>query len=109
MAASTTLQRRFGKIVNRNAAVSRSIRIRSRKFAVICTMSCFSRDSSTSTTSSVSDTAPDSAGRRQHITKKKLRMPQANRKAIREPKSVSVRSIMTSAARCGIATASSRQ
>ena len=88
--AAITDQRRFGKIVNRNATVSRSITIRSTKFAVICTTSCLNRDSSTSTTTSVSDSAPDSAGRRSSAMKKKLRMPQDSRKPMREPKSVSV-------------------
>ena len=107
--AEITDQRRFGKIVNRNATVSRSITIRSMKFAVICTTSCLNFDSSTSTTTSVSDSAPDSAGRRNNAMKKQLRMPQVSRKPMRPPKSVSVRTMMTSAARCGIATASSRQ
>ncbi len=88
--AKITDQRRFGKIVNRNAAVSRSITIRSTKFAVICTTECFSCDSSTSTTTSVSDSAPDRAGRRNSVMKKKFRMPQDSRKPVREPKSVSV-------------------
>src|SRR5262245_44752005 len=107
MAASTTLKRRFGKIVNRNAAVSRSITIRSTKFAVICTTSCLSRDSSTSSTTSVSDSAPDSAGRRSSAIQKKFKMPQDNRKPVREPKSVSVENIKASAASCGAATADS--
>ena len=95
--------------MNRNAAVSRSITIRSTKFAVICTMSCLSRDNSTSTTTSVSDSAPDSAGRRSSAIQKKFRIPQDNRKPVREPKSVSVCSMTASAASCGAATASSRQ
>ena len=57
----------------------------------------------------VSDSAPDSAGRRSSVIQKKLRMPQASRKDRREPKSVSVSYISASAARCGAATASSRQ
>ncbi len=89
-AAPITDQRRLGKIVKRNAAVSRSITIRSTKFAVICTMSCLSRDSRISTTTSVSDSAPDSAGRRNSVIQKKFRMPQDSRKPVREPKSVSV-------------------
>ena len=103
-AADITDQRRLGKIVNRNAAVSRSITIRSTKFAVICTMSCLSRDSSTSTTTSVSDSAPDSAGRRSSAIQKKFRMPHDSRKPVREPKSVSVCSMTASAARWGAAT-----
>ncbi len=104
----STDQRRCGKIVNRNAAVSRSITIRSTKFAVICTMSCLSRDSSTSTTTRVSDSAPDSAGRRSSAIQKKFRIPHDSRKPARA-KSVSVWSMMASAARCGAATASRRQ
>ncbi|MGY3289862.1 hypothetical protein ACVWW5_002560 [Bradyrhizobium sp. LM3.4] len=107
--ARTTDQRKFGKIVNRNATVSRSIIIRSMKLTVICTTSCFRRDSSTSTTTMVSDNAPDSAGRRSSAIQKKLRMPQASTKASRAPKSVSVSYISASAARWGAATASSRQ
>src|SRR6202048_608928 len=89
-AAEITDQRRLGKIVNRNAAVSRSITIRSTKFAVICTTSCLSRDSSTSTTTSVSDSAPDHAGRRSNAIQKKFRMHPDNRKPVRELRSVSV-------------------
>ncbi len=89
-AADITDQRRLGKIVNRNAAVSRSITIRSTKFAVICTMSCLSRDSRISTTTSVSDSAPDKAGRRSSAIQKKFRMPHDSRKQMREPRSVSV-------------------
>jgi hypothetical protein len=107
--AAITDQRRLGKIVNRNEAVSRSITIRSTKFAVICTMSCLSRDNSTSTTTSVSDNAPDSAGRRNSAMKKKFKIPHDSRKQVREPKSVSVCSMTASAASCGAATASSRQ
>src|SRR5947209_7007166 len=107
--APITDQRRFGKIVNRNATVSRSIIIRSMKLTVICTTSCLSRDSSTSTTTIVSDNAPDNAGRRSSVIQKKLRMPQASANERREPKSVSVSYIRPSAARCGAATASSRQ
>ncbi len=90
MTAPITDQRRLGKIVNRNAAVSRSITIRSTKFAVICTTSCLSRDNSTSTTTMVSDSAPDSAGRRNSAIQKEFRMPQDNRKPRRETKSISV-------------------
>ena len=108
-AASSTDQRKFGKIVNRNAAVSRSITIRSTKFAVICTTSCLSRDSSTSTTTSVSDSAPDSAGRRNSAMKRKFRMPHDSTKPRREPKSTSVCSMIASAAMCGAATAERRQ
>jgi len=89
-AAEIADQRRSGKIVNRNAAVSRSITIRSTKFAVICTMSCLSRDSSTSTTTSVSDSAPDSAGRRNSAIQKKFRIPQDSKKPARAGNSVSV-------------------
>src|SRR5246127_4037250 len=106
--AEITDQRRFGKIVNRNAAVSRSITIRSTKFAVICTTSCLSRDNSTSTTTMVSDSAPDSAGRRNSAIQKKFRMPQDRRKPRREPKSVSVCSIKARAAKWGAATADRR-
>src|SRR5271169_1832449 len=89
-AVDITDQRRLGKIVNRNAAVSRSITIRSTKFAVICTISCLSRDNRISTTTSVSDNAPDSAGRRSKKIQKKFRIPQDNRKPVRAAKSVSV-------------------
>ena len=89
--------------------MSRSITIRSTKFAVICTMSCLSRDSRISTTTSVSDSAPDSAGRRSNVIQKKFRIPHDSRKPVREAKSVSVSSITASAARWGAATASSRQ
>src|ERR1700751_709982 len=104
-----TDQRRLGKIVNRNAALSRSITIRSTKLAVICTISCFNRDNRISTTTSVSDKAPESAGRRNRAIQKKFRIPHDNRKPSREGKSISVSSITTSAARCGAATASRRQ
>ena len=89
-AAAITDQRRSGKIVNRNAAVSRSITIRSTKFAVICAMSCLSRDSRTSTTTSVSDNAPDKAGRRNSVIQNKFRIPHDSRKPARAAKSVSV-------------------
>ena len=82
-AAPTTDQRRLGKIVNRNAALSRSITITSMKFAVICTTSCLSRDSRISTTTRVSDSAPDSAGRRNSAIQKKFRSPQDSRKPTR--------------------------
>ena len=49
------------------------------------------------------------AGRRSQAMKKKLSMPQASRKAMREPTSASVRNMMPRAARCGMATANSRQ
>src|SRR5512139_4105954 len=88
--AEITDQRRFGKIVNRKAAVSRSIIIRSTKFAVICTTSCLSRDNSTSTTTKVRDSAPDKDGRRSSASQKELRMPQDRMKPRREPKSFSV-------------------
>src|SRR5215468_5381217 len=104
-----TDQRRFGKIVNRKATVSRSIIIRSMKLTVICTTWCLSCDNNTSTTTMVSDSAPDSAGRRRSVIQKKLRMPQASAKPRRELKSVSVSYIIASAARCGAATASRRQ
>ncbi len=107
--AEITDQRRLGKIVNRNAAVSRSITIRSTKFAVICTTSCFSRDSSTSTTTSVSASALDSAGRRSSEMNRKFRIPHDSRKQAREPKSVSVSSMTAKAPRWGAATASNRQ
>src|SRR5207245_8756693 len=77
------------------------------KFAVICTTSCLSRDNRTNTTTRVSDSAPDSAGRRNSAIHKKFRMPQDSKKQRREPKSVSVCSIKTSAATCGAATANS--
>src|SRR5246127_5529356 len=105
-AVAITDRRRLGKIVNRNAAVSRSITIRSTKFAVICTTSCLKRDSSTSTTTSVSDSAPDSAGRPTSAIQKELRKPQVKRKQRREPKSASVVNINASAAICGLASAS---
>ena len=89
-AAPTTDQRRCGKIVNRNAAVSRSITSRSTKFTVICATSCLSRDSRISTTTKVSDSAPDRAGRRNSAIQKKFRIPQDSRKPMREAKSVSV-------------------
>ena len=108
-AADITDQRRLGKIVNRKAAVSRSITIRSTKFAVICTMSCLSRDSRINTTTKVSDSAPDNAGRLNKAIQKKFRIPHDSRKPVREPKSVSVWSMTASAARCGVATANSRQ
>src|SRR5258705_8875809 len=108
-AAPITDQRRLGKIVNRNAAVSRSITIRSTKFAVICTISCLSRDSRINATTNVSDSAPDSAGRLNKPIQKKFRIPHDSRKPMREPKSVSVWSMTPSAARCGAATANSRQ
>ena len=85
-AAPITDQRRLGKIVNRNAAVSRSITIRSTKFAVIC----LSRDSRISTTTRVSESAPDRAGRRSSAIQKKFKIPHASKKPVREPKSVSV-------------------
>src|ERR1700730_6864509 len=102
--AEITDQRRLGKIVNRNAAVSRSITIRSTKFAVICTTSCLSRDSSTSTTTMVRDSAPDKAGRRNSVIQNRFRIPHDSSKQARAPKSASVCSIKTSAARCGAAT-----
>ena len=104
-----TDQRRLGKIVNKNAAVSRSMTMMSTKFAVICTMSCLSRDSRISTITNVNDSAPERAGRRSSVIQNKLRIPQASRNPIREPKSVSVCSMIASAARCGADTASSRQ
>ena len=76
-----TDQRKFGKIVNRNATVSRSITMRSTKFTVICATSCLKRDSSTSTTTRVSDSAPDSAGRRSSAIQRKFRMPQDEHEA----------------------------
>ena len=85
-----TDQRRPGKIVNRKATVSRSITMRSTKFTVICATSCLNRDSSTSTTTRVSDSAPDKAGRRSSVIQKKFRMPQDRTKQSRELKSVSV-------------------
>src|ERR1700751_4293542 len=105
-AVAITDRRRLGKIVNRNAAVSPSITIRSTKFAVICTTSCLKRDSSTSTTTSVSDSAPDSAGRLTSAIQKELIKPQVNRKQRREPKAASVVDINASAATCGLASAS---
>ena len=76
-----TDQRKFGKIVNRNETVSRSITMRSTKFTVICTTSCLSRDSSTSTTTRVSDSAPDNAGRRSSAMQRKFRMPHDRQEA----------------------------
>ena len=90
IAAPIADQRRFGKMVNRKATVSRSITIRSTKFAVICTTSCLSRDSRISTTTSVSDSALESAGRRNNAIQKKFRTPQVRTKPSREPASVSV-------------------
>ena len=81
----------------------------STKFAVICTMSCLSRDSRISTITSVSDSAPERAGRRSSVIQNELRIPQASRNPTREPKSVSVCSMIASAARCGAETANSRQ
>ena len=108
-AAPITDQRKPGKIVNRKAALSRSIIITSMKFAVICTTSCLSWDSRISVTTRVSDSAPDSAGRRNSAIQKKFRIPQASTKPSRAPKSFSVCSIKPVAARWGAATASSRQ
>src|SRR3569832_816356 len=107
--APITDQRRFGKIVNRNATVSRSIIIRSMKLTVICKMSCFSRDSSTSTTTMVSDSAPESAGRSSSAIQKKLRMPQANTKENHTPKTNTNTNNKTSTTKSNTTTTSSRQ
>src|SRR5579871_4721421 len=105
-AAEITDQRRSGKIVNRKAAVSRSITMTSTKFAVICAISCLRRDSRTSTTISVSDNAADKAGRRNSASQKKFRIPQDSRKPRQAATSTSVASMSPSAARWGLATAS---
>ena len=57
----------------------------------------------------VSDSAPDSAGRRSSAIQRKFRIPHASRNPTREPKSVSVCSMTTSAPTWGAATASRRQ
>src|SRR5215475_6167488 len=101
-----TDQRRLGKIVNRNAMVSRSTTITSTKFTVICATSCLKRDSSTSTTTMVSDSAPDSAGRLSSASQAKFSRPQDRMKHSREEKSVSVWYISPRAATWGAATAS---
>ena len=89
--------------------LSRSIIIRSTKLTVICTISCFSRDSSTRMTTKVNDTAPDKAGRRRRVSQAKFRHPQLSTKHNRDPNSVSVSCIRLSAARCGTAIAKRRQ
>ena len=82
--------------------------MRSTKLTVMNSMLCLSCDNSTSSTTKVSDNKPAITGRRTNTRKKVFRIPQARMKAIRDAGSLSVISMMASAAMCDAAIRTAR-
>ena len=77
--APTILEERSGLTEKRKLMVSALTIHTSKKLAVIQIMSYLSRDSRIRTTIIISDSAADTAGRRNSSSQKKLRRPQVRR------------------------------
>src|SRR5262249_30789422 len=90
--------RTLGNISTRKLKVSVSMTIRSMKLSVIQSTSYLNRDTTISVTSSANDSAADSAGRRSSTSQKQLTSAQLSTNTLIATASISLQSMMASAA-----------
>src|SRR5215813_4797707 len=108
IAAMIEAVRTLGNIIARNAIVSASMIMTSMKLNDIQSTSYLKRDTMISTTNSTSVSAAASAGRRSSVSHRKFRQPQVNANTAADNRSISLQSMIASAARWNSASGATR-